>query len=173
MAQQLVEKKGFQNHQLARTSRMALYGGGLLLELIINSNHIVTNWFVAAMFGPAATNWFKFLQTKIVLKNKNLEIVARVAADQTLFAPTNLFIFLSSMAIMEGSSPSEKLEKTYTTALTKNWMVWPFVQLINFRFIPLEHRVLLVNVISLGWNCYLSYINSSWVHSYISSILRY
>jgi protein Mpv17 len=40
MAQQLVEKKGFQNHQLARTSRMALYGGGLLLELIINSNHI-------------------------------------------------------------------------------------------------------------------------------------
>jgi protein Mpv17 len=113
------------------------------------------------MFGPAATNWFKFLQTKIVLKNKNLEIVARVAADQTLFAPTNLFIFLSSMAIMEGSSPSEKLEKTYTTALTKNWMVWPFVQLINFRFIPLEHRVLLVNVISLGWNCYLSYINSS------------
>jgi protein Mpv17 len=96
-----------------------------------------------------------------VLKNKNLEIVARVAADQTLFAPTNLFVFLSSMAIMEGSSPTEKLDKTYANALQKNWMVWPFVQLINFRFIPLEHRVLLVNVISLGWNCYLSYINSS------------
>lgn len=122
---------------------------------------LVTNSRVAAIFGPAATNWFKFLQTKIVLKNKNLEIVARVAADQTVFATTNLFIFLSSMAIMEGSSPSDKLEKTYTTALQKNWMVWPFVQLINFRFIPLEHRVLLVNVISLGWNCYLSYINSS------------
>jgi protein Mpv17 len=40
MAQQLVEKKGFQNHQLARTGRMALYGGGLLLKLTINSNHI-------------------------------------------------------------------------------------------------------------------------------------
>jgi protein Mpv17 len=40
MAQQLIEKKGFQNHQLARTGRMALYGGGLLPELIINSNHI-------------------------------------------------------------------------------------------------------------------------------------
>ena len=33
MAQQLVEKKGFQNHQLARTGRMALYGGGILLKL--------------------------------------------------------------------------------------------------------------------------------------------
>jgi protein Mpv17 len=122
---------------------------------------LAANPCIAAVFGPAATNWFKFLQTKIVLKNKNLEIVARVAADQTLFAPTNLFVFLSSMAIMEGSSPTEKLDKTYANALQKNWMVWPFVQLINFRFIPLEHRVLLVNVISLGWNCYLSYINSS------------
>jgi protein Mpv17 len=67
---------------------------------------------------------------------------------------------LSSMSIMEGSSPSEKLEKSYTTALKRNWMVWPFVQLINFRFVPLEHRVIIVNGILLGWNCYLSYINS-------------
>jgi hypothetical protein len=28
MAQQLVEKRGFKNHDLARTGRMALYGGG-------------------------------------------------------------------------------------------------------------------------------------------------
>lgn len=29
MAQQLVEKKGWKNHELARTGRMALYGGGM------------------------------------------------------------------------------------------------------------------------------------------------
>jgi protein Mpv17 len=95
-----------------------------------------------------------------VLKNKNLEIVARVACDQMLFAPTNLFVFLSSMAIMEGSSPKEKLDSTYKGALQTNWMVWPFVQVVNFKFVPLHHRVLLVNVISLGWNCYLSFLNS-------------
>jgi len=113
-----------------------------------------------AIFGPAATTWFKFLQNKVVLKNKNLEIVARVTADQAIFAPTNMFVFLSSMAIMEGSSPKEKLDKTYKMALQKNWMVWPFVQFVNFKFVPLDHRVLLVNVISVGWNCYLSFLNS-------------
>lgn len=113
-----------------------------------------------AIFGPAATTWFKFLQNKIVLQNKNLEIVARVAADQTIFASTNLFVFLSSMAIMEGKSPKEKLDSTYKTALQKNWMVWPFIQLVNFKLVPLHHRVLVVNVISLGWNCYLSFLNS-------------
>lgn len=51
---------------------------------------------------------------------------------------------------MEGSSPKEKLESTYTTALAKNWMVWPAVQAVNFKFVPLEHRVLVVNVVSLG-----------------------
>lgn len=61
---------------------------------------------------------------------------------------------------MEGSNPKDKLESTYWQALSKNWMVWPFIQMINFKFVPLHHRVLLVNVISLGWNCYLSYLNS-------------
>jgi protein Mpv17 len=113
-----------------------------------------------AIFGPVATTWFKFLQNKIILPNKNLEIVARVAVDQTVFASINLFCFLSSMAIMEGSNPKDKLESTYWQALSKNWMIWPFIQMINFKFVPLHHRVLLVNVISLGWNCYLSYLNS-------------
>jgi protein Mpv17 len=113
-----------------------------------------------AVFGPAATTWFKFLQHKVVLPNKNLEIVARVACDQLFFASTNLFCFLSSMAIMEGTSPKDKLEKTYWTALSANWMVWPFIQIVNFKFVPLHHRVLLVNVISIGWNCFLSMINS-------------
>lgn len=141
MAQQLVERKGFANHELGRTGRMALYGG--------------------AVFGPAATTWFGFLQRKVrIPSSPNLEIVARVAADQCLFASTNLFVFLSSMAIMEGSDPREKLATTYKEALTKNWMVWPVVQFTNFKFVPLEHRVLLVNVVSLGKDYRLEVLGS-------------
>lgn len=51
---------------------------------------------------------------------------------------------------MEGTDPKEKLESTYWEALKKNWMVWPAVQAVNFKFVPLEHRVLVVNVVSLG-----------------------
>jgi len=131
MAQQLIEKKGFNNHELARTGRMALYGG--------------------AVFGPAATLWYGVLQRNIRIPSRpNLEIVARVAADQCVFASTNLFVFLSSMAIMEGTDPKKKLESTYVEALKKNWMVWPAVQFTNFKFVPLEHRVLVVNIVSLG-----------------------
>lgn len=54
------------------------------------------------------------------------------------------------MAMMEGSDPGKKLETTYFSALSKNWMVWPVVQAINFKFVPLDYRVLVVNVVSLG-----------------------
>lgn len=51
---------------------------------------------------------------------------------------------------MEGTSPKDKLDSTYWTALQKNWMLWPAVQAVNFKLVPLEHRVLVVNIVSLG-----------------------
>lgn len=95
------------------------------------------------------------------LKSANATILARVACDQGIFAPTFIGIFLSSMAVLEGTSPKEKLEKNYTSAMASNYCVWPFVQLVNFKLVPLQHRLLFVNVISIGWNSYLSYLNSS------------
>jgi len=142
MAQQVVEKRGLEKHDLTRTGRMALYGG--------------------AIFGPAATTWYSFLQRRIII-NKNPSgtrtILTRVVLDQAVFTPINLLCFLTSMAVMEGTSPQKKLESTYGTAITKNLMVWPWVQLVNFKLVPLEHRVLVVNIVALGWNCYLSYLN--------------
>lgn len=113
-------------------------------------HQLIMNSHFAAVFGPAATIWYKFLQNKIKFQNANLTIAARVLTDQCVFATTNMFVFLSSMAIMEGTSPRDKLKSTYSTALAKNWMLWPAVQAVNFKFVPLEHRVLVVNVVSLG-----------------------
>ncbi|KAF1350077.1 hypothetical protein BDV97DRAFT_182436 [Delphinella strobiligena] len=141
MAQTAIEKKDLKTYDWARSGRMAFYGG--------------------AIFGPLATKWFGVLQSRVrIPSSPNGEILARVGLDQLVFAPCNLFAFLNYMAIMEGSDPQKKIESTYTNALSKNWMVWPFVQLANFKFTPLQHRVLVVNVVSLGWNCYLSYLNS-------------
>jgi len=37
MAQQAVERVGAEKHNFARTGRMALYGGGKLIDLLLNS----------------------------------------------------------------------------------------------------------------------------------------
>ncbi|KAI9673357.1 MAG: Protein required for ethanol metabolism [Trizodia sp. TS-e1964] len=102
------------------------------------------------VFGPVATGWYKFLQHRIVLPNKNVETLARVACDQAFFAPVHLGVFLSSMAVMEGSDPMAKINTAYFPAIINNLLVWPWVQLINFKYVPLQYRVLVVNVVALG-----------------------
>lgn len=76
--------------------------------------------------------------------------MARVAADQIMFAPIMIGVFLSTMATLEGGSPSEKLRSTYLPALTTNWTFWPIVQAGNFWLTPVQYRLLLVNVVNLG-----------------------
>jgi protein Mpv17 len=115
----------------------------------------------SVIFGPAATKWYQFLQKRINLKSHNATIAARVVADQTIFSTCNLALFLSSMSYLEGTDPKKKLEKSYWPGLKANWALWPAVQAVNFKFVPLDQRVLVVNIVSLGWNCFLSWLNSS------------
>ena len=122
------------------------------------------------------------MQRNIVLAGNKRTLVAPVCCDQVLFTPAHLFVFLSSMSVLEGSDPREKLRTSFLSAYKANLMLWPWVQGVNFTFVPLEHRVLVVNVVSLGeysviyvwnkygdgdaklvhlgWNCILSLINN-------------
>ncbi|KAF2751611.1 hypothetical protein M011DRAFT_464329 [Sporormia fimetaria CBS 119925] len=139
LSQQAVEKTGLENHNPNRTARMALYGG--------------------LIFGPAATKWYNVLN-RIQLSSPARSVAARIACDQFIFAPTNMALFLSSMAYFEGSDPKERLKRAWAPGMVNNFLLWPWVQAVNFTYVPLEHRVLVVNVVALGWNCYLSYLNS-------------
>lgn len=62
------------------------------------------------------------------------------------------------MAILEGKDPGKKIASTYTDTLKANWTVWPVVQTVNFKFVPLEGRVLFVNIVSLGESRELIYL---------------
>ncbi|KKA30169.1 hypothetical protein TD95_001180 [Thielaviopsis punctulata] len=155
------EKTGY---DFARTGRMALYGGG---EFIIAIGLIFV-FFLSnpppppktVVFGPCAATWYKFLSKNVVLPNSNAQMAARVLCDQGIFAPVFIGVFLSSMAVLEGNDPKEKLANGYRGALTSNYYLWPAVQVVNFKFVPLQHRLLFTNVISIGWNGYLSFLNS-------------
>ena len=103
-----------------------------------------------AVFGPVATKWFGILQRHVVLGGTASTTAARVVADQVVFAPVQLTCFLSSMAIMEGSDPAEKWRNAFVPSYKANLMVWPFIQGANFAFVPVELRVLVVNLVSLG-----------------------
>lgn len=51
---------------------------------------------------------------------------------------------------MEGTDPWEKVRNNFKKGYMANLVLWPAVQSVNFAWTPLEHRVLVVNVVSLG-----------------------
>lgn len=118
------------------------------------------------VFGPMAGTWFGFLSRFAPGKSAATNTLARVALDQGVFAPfIGIPLYFLCMTAMEapqdiGAAITSKLNHAWWDTVRANWAVWPAVQMVNFALVPAQFRLLAVNVVSIGWNCYLSMENS-------------
>jgi uncharacterized membrane protein len=85
------------------------------------------------------------------------------------------------MTVAEGGGKravTRKFQDVYIPALKANFLVWPAVQIINFRLIPIQFQIVrtivhictlisadvykpFVSTIGIAWTAYLSLTNSS------------
>ncbi|CEL53299.1 Protein SYM1 OS=Cryptococcus neoformans var, neoformans serotype D (strain JEC21 / ATCC MYA-565) GN=SYM1 PE=3 SV=1 [Rhizoctonia solani AG-1 IB] len=97
------------------------------------------------------------------IKSKPALVATRVGLDQFAFAPVAVGLFFSCTGLMEGKSleqVKQKLNSSYKDTLIANWMLFIPFQTINM-FIPLHHRLLAVNAVSIPWNAFLSWKGAS------------
>ncbi|CAG8721385.1 17910_t:CDS:2, partial [Cetraspora pellucida] len=112
------------------------------------------------LVAPVVHTWFSFLDKRLPLPqikiSKNLmasqmsTVIKRVTVDQIAFAPFGLFLFFSIIGVLEGHDSNgikQKFYEAYIPALKANYAIWPFVQFINFRFLPLRYRLPFVSSI--------------------------
>lgn len=117
--------------------------------------------FGAFIFAPIGDRWYRVLNSVLVSLSKVINTAARVSMDQLGFAPfIGIPLYFSAMTAMEGGDNiqekvQQKLKANWWNTLTANWTVWPAVQTVNFAFVPVQLRLLVVNTISIAWNCYL------------------
>lgn len=152
LAQQAIEKRGLRNHDLLRTGRLALYGG--------------------CVFAPIVARWYMLLE-RLPIRSRPALIATKVGLDQFVLTPAILGVFFSSMTILEGKGTDEirsRLKTAWQPTLVRNWMLFIPTQIANFSIVPVQFRLLVVNVVSLFWNCYLSYANSKSSQGQISEV---
>lgn len=141
LAQQIAAHHEPRPFDWARTLRAVIYGG--------------------IVFAPLGDRWYKVLAKIKVGLSKVASTAATVALDQAVFAPfVGIPLYYSAMTVMENHpDPAARIERklrdNWWHTLTTNWLVWPAVQALNFGFVPVRLRLLTVNVVSIGWNCYL------------------
>lgn len=98
------------------------------------------------LMAPLQHKWFGFLSSTFPLTGSSATTAAmkRVAFDQLLFAPCSLGAFFTFMTLAEGGTVRDvrrKFEDVYVPALKANFMVWPAVQMLNFRVIPIQFQI--------------------------------
>ncbi|GAB1726118.1 hypothetical protein KC332_g14684 [Hortaea werneckii] len=120
------------------------------------------------IMAPLQHRWFGFLNTRFPVGagsgGGTMNAFRRVAFDQLLFAPCGLAAFFAFMTIAEGGGHREvkkKFQDVYIPALKANFIVWPAVQLINFRLMPIQFQIPFVSTVGIFWTAYLSLTNSA------------
>lgn len=87
-------------------------------------------------------------------------LAKKLLVDQGLIAPCFLAGNISTLKMLETHSIEKvksELERSYLGLLKINYSFWPFVQVINFYFIPLTYRVPFGSTAALIWITILSY----------------
>ena len=104
------------------------------------------------IMAPIQHKWFGFLSRIFPLTRTSGTVAAakRTAFDQLIFAPVGLGAFFTFMTVAEGGGRKQiqkKFQDIYIPSLKANYLVWPAVQLINFRLMPRQFQIVSANKI--------------------------
>jgi hypothetical protein len=96
--------------------------------------------------APIQFKWFKFLSSAFPMTKTSQfgPALKRVAFDQFIFAPFGVGAFFTVMTIAEGGgrrAVTNKLRDMYIPTLKANFIVWPAVQIVNFRLMPVQFQL--------------------------------
>ncbi|XP_077814500.1 mitochondrial inner membrane protein Mpv17 isoform X12 [Macaca mulatta] len=142
ISQQLVERRGLQEHQRGRTLTMMSLGCGFV--------------------GPVVGGWYKVLD-RFIPGTTKVDALKKMMLDQGGFAPCFLGCFLPLVGALNGLSAKDnwaKLQRVSWAAiqpLPSLLQLWPAVQLANFYLVPLHYRLAVVQCVAVIWNSYLSW----------------
>ena len=126
-------------------------------EVLRTARFFAVGFFV---LGPSMHIWYTSLD-KIVKTASSMKAAAsKMLLDQSLFLPPYIIVFIVIMSVLRLEDRTEiksKVERDFKPILTTSYRLWPAVQMLNFYYVPLQHRIMVMNVVGLMWNTYIAW----------------
>jgi len=152
----------------ALTSFVGFALGDILAQLFITKGEF--DWFrlfrlcsFGFLIHGTSSHWFYGMLDGMIPGVTATAVASKVFIDQVLWNPIFGVMFFSYVALLENKGfeyVTDKVKNELLTQVTGSWKVWPLAHAINFRFIPSSQRVLYINTIQIGYNCFLSLISN-------------
>ncbi|XP_030373340.1 mpv17-like protein 2 [Scaptodrosophila lebanonensis] len=108
--------------------------------------------------GIVCHYWYQYLD-QFYPKRTLRAVVHKILLDQFICSPFYITVFFITMGVLEDKTWEEMKEEIREKAIilyTAEWTVWPAAQFVNFFLIPPRYRVVYDNIISLGYDVYMS-----------------
>jgi protein Mpv17 len=90
-------------------------------------------------------------------------VILKVLMDQIVYAPFSIGIFFSMASVSQGGDVQtimkrlqEKTNESFLETWATDCMLWPIVNFLNFRFVPIHLRPTFVGFAQLMWQTYMS-----------------
>ena len=115
--------------------------------------------------GPGLHYWQRFLESKFAGRKQSLRLVLEKACfDQAFYGPVANVAMMTFITLLIEKKSAQALRKKLTSQLVgvqlNAWKVWPLASILNYSFVPVELRVLFMNLVGFGWSTFLNYSSS-------------
>lgn len=109
--------------------------------------------------APVLHYWYVGLARAIPGTNIG-PVLKRVFYDEFVFTPVYVPVLMTVLWSMEGVEPKHlprMISEEWLTIMIFDWSVYVPVQFLNFRYVPVKFQVLVINLVGVGWNCFVSW----------------
>ncbi|XP_071491931.1 mpv17-like protein 2 [Diadema antillarum] len=121
------------------------------------SAHMFT---LGAMLGPFNHYWYVYLD-RILPGTMASTVVRKIVLDELIGSPILITLFFLGLGTLDGK-PLDKsvdlVKDKFVTVYMCDLCCWPAIQWINFYYLPPHLRVIYINVVTLAWDTFMSYI---------------
>jgi protein Mpv17 len=120
--------------------------------------------YAAAVDAPLSGMFVKNVEQALPGTDPRAVLMKALTA-QALWGPTIIAVFLIANELLEAVFERQRVDVElhevrgrWQSAVSTSWQLWPIVHMVNFAFVPEEHRVVFTAFINLFWVAYLSIV---------------
>lgn len=136
-------------------------GGDWWKEFSLDPAQVGRFAFLNVIFvAPVLHHWYNFINR--VLPGTSIRMVLqRTFWDEFVFSPIYVPVFLTMLWKLEGT-PWPKVKSMVVNEvpgiIVAEWALWVPTMLVTFRYAPVKFQVLVINVVNVVWQTFLSFM---------------
>ncbi|KAK7114994.1 mpv17-like protein isoform X1 [Littorina saxatilis] len=118
----------------------------------------------ACVIAPLVLTWIRIVE--LMFPGSAMKMVLKkVVIEQICFTPVTISSFYLATNALEGKSGIPELEAKFKKTYQAGMTFWPFVQMVNFRFVSHHYKPVFTASASFVWTIFLCYMKEEKVQA--------